>query len=160
MATNKETMKVIAKGIDKKEEPEAVVSGKVIVMELPEEDCEPTAAQEQARDYAAVLACRAADHLMILKEKNNLSTESMIVIVECLLAADAEFLITILETIFLSCGMDQAASELGLMDICRTYDEDVAYSFEEVFWDTDAMDWYSIESLIRNKTREMNNKLN
>ena len=37
MATTKETMKVIANGIDKKEEPEVVLGGKVIAVEVPDE---------------------------------------------------------------------------------------------------------------------------
>ena len=37
MATNKETMKVIANGIDKKEAPEVVMEGKVIAIEVPDE---------------------------------------------------------------------------------------------------------------------------
>ena len=37
MATTKESMKVIAGGLDKKEEPEVVMEGKVIAVEVPDE---------------------------------------------------------------------------------------------------------------------------
>ena len=37
MATTNETMKVIANGVDKKEEPEIIMGGKVIAVEVPDE---------------------------------------------------------------------------------------------------------------------------
>lgn len=37
MATNKKTMKVIANGIDEKEEPEIIMEGKVIAVDVPDE---------------------------------------------------------------------------------------------------------------------------
>ena len=37
MATTKESMKVIAGGLDKKEEPEMLIGGKVIAVEVPDE---------------------------------------------------------------------------------------------------------------------------
>ena len=37
MATTKESMKVIAGGLDKKEKPEVVMEGKVIAVEVPDE---------------------------------------------------------------------------------------------------------------------------
>jgi len=37
MTTTKETMKVIAGGLDKKEEPEVIMDGKVIAVEMPDE---------------------------------------------------------------------------------------------------------------------------
>ena len=37
MATTKETMNVIANGVDKKEEPEIIMGGKVIAVEVPDE---------------------------------------------------------------------------------------------------------------------------
>lgn len=40
MATTKETMKVIANGIDKKKAPEVIVGGKVIEVEMPDEVAE------------------------------------------------------------------------------------------------------------------------
>ena len=128
--------------------------------DLDDEDCEPTEAQRLAWDIAGTLGCRASDHLMVLKEKNNLSTESMLAIVKCLLGTGSEGLVSMLRAIFLSNGMDAAASELDLLDICSEYDEDAVFFFEDPFWDTDAMDWYSIENLIRDKTRGQNNELN
>ena len=198
MTTANETMKDIAKGIDKKEEPkEAVMEGKIIAIEVPDElaemfdgligsllskdevqdaeetennqnngddlddeDGEPTEAQRLAWDIAGTLGCRASDHLMLLKEKNGLSTEAMLTIVKCLLGTGSERLVSMLRAIFLSNGMDAAASELDLLDICSEYDEDAVFFFEDPFWDTDAMDWYSIENLLRDKTREQNSKLN
>ena len=195
MATTKESMKVIAGGLDKKEEPEVVMEGKVIAVEVSDElaeaferliggmitkcedkdnlhieddqndnantedeDSEPTEVQELVMDIAFMLGSRASDHLIMIKEKNDLSTEAMLAITRCLLAADSDFLVTILETIFLSNRMYDAAHELRLLERCKEYEVDAAFYFEDAFWDTDAMDWYSIENLLREK--EQNSKLN
>ena len=197
MATTKESMKVIAGGLDKKEEPEVVMEGKVIAVEVPDElaeaferliggmitkcedkdnlhpedeqngnadtedeDREPTEVQELVMDIAFMLGSRASDHLMMIKEKNDLSTEAMLAITRCLLAADSDYLVTILETIFLSNRMYDAAHELHLLERCKEYEADAAFFFEDAFWDTDAMDWYSIENLLREKAKEHNSKLN
>jgi len=197
MATTKESMKVIAGGLDKKEEPEVVMEGKVIAVEVPDElaeaferliggmatkcedkdnlhteddqndgghtkdeDSEPTEVQELVMDIAFMLGSRASDHLMMIKEKNDLSTEAMLTITRCLLAADSDYLVTILETIFLSNRMYDAAHELHLLERCKEYEADAAFFFEDAFWDTDAMDWYSIENLLREKAKEQNSKLN
>ena len=197
MATTKESMKVIAGGLDKKEEPEVVMEGKVIAVEVPDElaeaferliggmitkcedkgnlhsendqndgghakdeDSEPTEVQELVMDIAFMLGSRASDHLMMIKEKNDLSTEAMLAITRCLLAADSEYLVTILETIFLSDRMYDAAHELHLLERCKEYEADAAFFFEDAFWDTDAMDWYSIENLLREKAKDQNSRLN
>ena len=197
MATTKESMKVIAGGLDKKEEPEVVMGGKVIAVEVPDElaeaferliggmitkcedkatlpskddqndgsytedgDGEPTEVQELVMDMAFMLGSRASDHLMMIKEKNDLSTEAMLAITRCLLAADSDYLVTILETIFLSDRMYDAAHELHLLERCKEYEADAAFFFEDAFWDTDAMDWYSIENLLREKAKEQSSKLN
>ena len=197
MATTKESMKVIAGGLDKKEEPEVVMEGKVIAVEVPDElaeafdrliggmitkcedkdtlslednqnngsdtedeDSEPTEVQELVMDMAFMLGSRASDHLMMIKEKNDLSTEAVLVITKCLLAADSDYLVTILETIFLSDRMYDAAHELRLLERCKEYEADAAFFFEDAFWDTDAMDWYSVENLLREKAKEQNSKLN
>ena len=195
MATTKESMKVIAGGLDKKEEPEIVMEGKVIAVEVPDElaeaferliggmitrcedkdnlhpeddqndnadledeDREPTEVQELVMDMAFMLGSRASDHLMMIKEKNDLPTEAMLAITRCLLAADSDYLVTILETIFLSNRMYDAAHELHLLERCKEYEADAAFFFEDAFWDTDAMDWYSIENLLRDKAKEQNSK--
>ncbi len=197
MATTKESMKVIAGGLDKKEEPEVVMEGKVIAVEVPDElaeaferliggmitrcedkdnlhpeddqndnadmedeDREPTEVQELVMDMAFMLGSRASDHLMMIKEKNDLSTEAMLAITRCLLAADSDYLVTILETIFLSNKMYDAAHELHLLERCKEYEADAAFFFEDAFWDTDAMDLYSIENLLREKAKEQNSRLN
>ena len=196
MATTKETMKVIAGGLDGTKEPEITVAGKVIAVEVPDElaeafeqliggiiksedkdilsheddqsdcddtedeDSEPTEVQELVMDIAFMLGSRASDHLMMIKEKNDLSTEAMLAITRCLLAADSEYLVTILETIFLSDRMYDAAHELHLLERCKEYEADAAFFFEDAFWDTDAMDWYSIENLLREKAKEQSSKLN
>ena len=197
MATTKESMKVIAGGLDGKEEPEVVMEGKVIAVEVPDElaeaferliggmitkcedkdnlhteddqndnadtedeEVEPTEVQELVMDIAFMLGSRASDHLMMIKEKNDLSTEAMLAITRCLLAADSDYLVMILETIFLSDRMYDAAHELHLLERCKEYEADAAFFFEDAFWDTDAMDWYSIENLLREKAKEHNSKLN
>lgn len=197
MATTKESMKVIAGGLDGKEEPEVVMEGKVIAVEVPDElaeafekliggmitkcedkatlpskddqndgsytedgDGEPTEVQELVMDIAFMLGSRASDHLIMIKEKNDLSTEAMLAITRCLLAADSDYLVTILETIFLSNRMYDAAHELRLLERCKEHEADAAFFFEDAFWDTDAMDWYSIENLLREKAKEQSSKLN
>ena len=121
---------------------------------------EPTEVQELVMDIAFMLGSRASDHLMMIKEKNDLSTEAMLAITRCLLAADSDYLVTILETIFRSDRMYDAAHELHLLERCKEYEADAAFFFEDAFWDTDAMDWYSIENLLREKAKEQNSKLN
>ena len=196
MATNKETKEVIAKGIDKKEESEVVIGGKLVAIEVPDELAElfdefieslksraaeteteppendqdnssseydddgPTELQELVMDIAFMLGSRASDHLMMIKEKNDLSTEAMLAITRCLLAADSDYLVSILQTIFLSNRMYDAAHELHLLDICKEHEADAAFYFEDAFWDTDAMDWYSVENLLREKAKEQKSKLN
>ena len=196
MATNKETKKVIAKGIEKKEEPEVVIGGKLVAIEVPDELAElfdefieslksraaateteppendqdnssseyeddgPTEVQELIMDIALILGSRASDHLMMIKEENDLPTEAMLAITRCLLAADSDYLVSILQTIFLSNRMYDAAHELHLLDICKEHEADATLCFEDAFWDTDAMDWYSVENLLREKAKEQKNKLN
>ena len=73
---------------------------------------------------------------------------------------DLCFIVRVLETIFLSNRMYDAAHELRLLERCKEYEADAAFFFEDAFWDTDAMDWYSIENLLRDKAKEQNSKLN
>ena len=195
MATTKETMNVIANGVDKKEEPEIIMGGKVIAVEVPDElaevfegiigslieksesaevespekndsngedweDEELTEAEELAAEIACWLARRASDNLMKVAKEEQLSTESMLAIVKCFEKTNSESLVSMLKVLFLSHGMIDVAAELYLLDICKEYLEDVAFFFEEAFFDTDAIDWYSIENLLREKAREQNNQLN
>ena len=201
MATTKESMKVIAGGLDKREEPEVVMEGKVIAVEVPDElaelfegfigslignseeankketekehdtekdygnsDREPTEAQELVWDFASALGCRASKHLVMLKEKNDFSTEKMLKIVRGLIGLDSDYMVSILSGILILGDMEDAAHEIDLLDICKRYDDDAASIFTDAFWDTDAMDWYSIELSIRDsddkRTNDNNNKLN
>ena len=104
---------------------------------------------ELASRIAAVLAHRAVDNLMTIAE--NLTVETMVGITKYLLSMDAERLVSMLKGLFLSHGMYEAAGELDLLDICSEYEEDAICFFEEVFYDTDSMDWYSIEGIIRDR---------
>ena len=195
MATTKETMNVIANGVDKKEEPEIIMGGKIIAVEVPDElaevfegiigslieksesaevespekndsngedweDEELTEAEELAADIACWLARRASDNLVKVAKEEHLSTESMLAIVKCFEKTNSESLVSMLKVLFLSHGMIDVAAELYLLDICKEYLEDVAFFFEDAFFDTDAIDWYSIENLLREKAREQNNQLN
>ena len=196
MATTKESMKDIAGGLDGAKEPEVIVDGKVIAVEVPDElaeaferliggiiksedkdtlspeddqsdcgdtedeDSEPTEVQELVMDIAFMLGSRASDHLVMIKEKNDLSTEAMLAITRCLIAADSDYLVKILESIFLSNRMYDAAHELRLMELCKEHESDAAFFFDDAFWDTDAMDWYSVENLLREKAKEQSSKLN
>ena len=195
MATTKETMNVIANGVDTKDEPEIIMGGKVIAVEVPDElaevfegiigplikksgsaeteasknddsnggdwdDEELAEAEELAADIACWLAHRASDNLVKVAKEEHLSTDSMLAIVKCFEKTDPESLVSMLKVLFLSHEMTDVAAELYLLDICKDYLEDVAFFFEEAFFDTDAIDWFSIENLLREKAREQNNKLN
>ena len=104
---------------------------------------------ELASRIAAVLAHRAVDNLMTIAE--NLTVETMVAITKYLLSMDAERLVSMLKGLFLSHGMYEAAGELDLLDICSEYEEDAVCFFEEAFYDTDSMDWYSIEGIFRDR---------
>lgn len=198
MATTKETMKVIANGIEQKNVPETILEGKIIRLDLPEEaaealaeifslieglegkqeykvadaqennngapeddddyDKEPTETEELVDRIAAWTAYRAVEHLMKIAE--DLTTDSMLAIVKCIEQMEAEGQILLLKSIFLSHGMNEAAEEMRLLDICLEYDEDAAYYFEDAFFDTPEIDWYSIENLIRDKTGQKNDLMN
>ena len=121
-------------------------------------DREPTEVEELADRIAAWTAYRAVEHLMQIGE--DLTTDSMLEIVKCIEQMEAEGQILLLKSIFLSRGMDAAAEEMRLIDICMEYDEDAAYCFEDAFFDTPEIDWYSVENLIRDKTGQKSNLLN
>ena len=104
---------------------------------------------ELASRIAAVLAHRAVENLMTIAE--NLTVETMVAITKYLLSMDAERLVSMLKGLFLSHGMYEAAGELDLLDICSEFEEDAVCFFEEAFYDTDSMDWYSIEGIIRDR---------
>lgn len=194
MTMTNETMKVIADGIDKKEGEGAVMGGKVIAVEVPDEladilegligsllskgsfadaeepesdpnsirdpedDHEFTETEELALRIIDMLASRASNNLM--KIGKSLSTDSMLGIVKCIEEQDSEGQVSTLKAVFLSCGMKEAADELRFLDVCSDYLDNAAFFFEEVFFDTDSIDWYSIENLLREKTRAQNRKLN
>ena len=104
---------------------------------------------ELACRIAAVLAHRTVDNLMTIAE--NLTVETMVAITKYLLSMDSERLVSMLKGLFLSHGMHEAAGELDLLDICSEFEEDAVCFFEEAFYDTDSMDWYSIEGIIRDR---------
>lgn len=183
MATTNETMKVIASGIGSNEEPEVIMSGRVITVEVPDELAEvfqgligslagtpvkpeghpeedgveePTGAEELALKITTWLAGRASDNLMKIAE--GLSTESMLEIVDCLERAEPAAHISMLKAIFLSCDMQKAADELRFLDICSEYEDEAAWYFKDAFLNTEMIDWYSVENLIRQKTGEKNSK--
>ena len=114
-----------------------------------DEDWENNEIGELASRIAAVLAHRAVDNLMTIAE--NLTVETMVAITKYLLSMDAERLVSMLKGLLLSHGMYEAAGELDLLDICSEYEEDAVCFFEEAFYDTDSMDWYSIEGIIRDR---------
>lgn len=124
----------------------------------PEDDHEFTETEELALRIIDMLAYRASNNLM--KIARRLSTDSMLAIVKCIEEQDSEGQVFTLKAVFLSCGMNEAADELRFLDICSDYLDDAAFFFEEAFFDTDSMDWYSIENLLREKARAQNRKLN
>lgn len=77
---------------------------------------------------------------------------------------DSDYMVSILSGILILGDMEDAAHEIDLLDICKRYDDDAASVFADAFWDTDAMDWYSIELSLRDsddkRTNDNNNKLN
>ena len=123
-----------------------------------EDDHEFTETKELALRIIDMLACRASNNLMKIAKR--LSTDSMLAIVKCIEEQYSEGQVSTLKAVFLSCGMNEAADELRFLDICSDYLDDAAFFFEEAFFDTDSMDWYSIENLLREKARAQNRKLN
>lgn len=124
----------------------------------PEYDHEFTETEELALRIIDMLAYRASNNLM--KIARRLSTDSMLAIVKCIEEQDSEGQVSTLKAVFLSSGMNEVADELRFLDICSDYLDDAAFFFEEAFFDTDSMDWYSIENLLREKARAQNKKLN
>lgn len=99
MATNKETMNVIAKGMEK---------------EVP--DRELIELNEMTFDIAATLAYQMSDRFMRIARK--LEMESVKAIVYVLEHLDTEQAVAALQAIFYSHGMVEAAQEMELLDIC------------------------------------------
>ena len=121
-------------------------------------DREPTEIEDLVDRIVTWVAYRAVDHLMKIAE--NLTTEAMLAIVKCIEQMETEGQIILLKVLFLSCGMNDAVEELRLLDICMEYDQDAAYYFENAFFDTNEIDWYSIGNLILNKTGNKSELLN
>ena len=126
MATNKETMNVIAKGMEK----EAT-------------DRELTELNEMTFDIAATLAYQMSDRFMRIAKR--LEMESVKAVIYVLEHLDTEQATAALQAIFYSHGMVEAAQEMELLDICRAYDEGVYDYFIDEFMGTDEMDWFLVE---------------
>ena len=130
MATNKETMNVIAKGMEK---------------EVP--DRELTELNEMTFDIAATLAYQMSDRFMRIAKR--LEMESVKAIVYVLEHLDTEQAVAALQAIFYSHGMVEAAQEMELLDICSAYDEGVYDYFIDEFMGTDEMDWFLVEICLK-----------
>jgi len=130
MATNKETMNVIAKGMEKE------ATGRELI-EL----------NEMTFDIAATLAYQMSDRFMRIARK--LEMESVKAIIYVLEHLDTEQATAALQAIFYSHGMVEAAQEMELLDICSAYDEGVYDYFIDEFMGTDEMDWFLVEICLK-----------
>ena len=130
MATNKETMNVIAEGMEKE------ATGRELI-EL----------NEMAFDIAATLAYQMSDRFMRIARK--LEMESVKAIIYVLEHLDTEQATAALQAIFYSHGMVEAAQEMELLDICSAYDEGVYDYFIDEFMGTDEMDWFLVEICLK-----------
>ena len=136
MATNKETMVVIAEGVGFHD---------------------PTEAEKLAGEIAVRIAFDASDNFMAATEGMKLKTVQAIV--KDLEEAEPESMIAILKALFLASNMEAAVKELELLDLCSTYDEYSYDFFQDAFLDTDAIDWYCVENWLPDKNKECS-KLN
>ena len=210
MATTKETMKVIAGGVNKKEESEVIMDGRVIAVEMSDElaevfeglvealisKCEDENAERSENDrnnmdreddgyfmkveeLAALVgvwqAIRAAENMVIILENVNkesalsivrqasqrvLRLQSALSIVKRFDEADPKALISMLKVLFLSHGMNAAADELTFLNIIIEHWGDTMFYFRDAFFETDQIGWYSMENLLKENTKEQNNRLN
>ena len=193
MATTKETMKVIAGGVNKKEESEVIMDGRVIAVEMSDElaevfeglvealisKCEDENAERSENDrnnmdreddgyfmkveeLAALVgvwqAIRVAENMVIILE--NVNKESALSIVKRFDEADPKALISMLKVLFLSHGMNAAADELTFLNIIIEHWGDTMFYFRDAFFETDQIGWYSMENLLKENTKEQNNRLN
>ena len=62
-------------------------------------------------------------------------------------SADLEAVVPMLQTMFLARGMEDAADELDMLELCFRYDEETYFIFYDILFDTDIFDWFSIECL-------------
>ena len=62
-------------------------------------------------------------------------------------SADLEAVVPMLQAMFLARGMEDAADELDLLELCFRYDEETYFIFYDILFDTDIFDWFSIECL-------------
>ena len=130
MATHKETMNVIAKGMEK----EAT-------------NRELTELNEMTFDIAATLAYQMSDRFMRIAKR--LEMESVKAVIYVLEHLDTEQATAALQVIFYSHGMVEAAQAMELLDICSAYDEGVYDYFIDEFMGTDEMDWFLVEICLK-----------
>jgi len=154
MATTKETMKVIAGGLNRKEEPEAKEGSKNVAIEAPDELAE---VERLAGDIATEIALDAADHFMDIAK--TMETESIKAVVKTLEDADPEDMVSVLRALFFVSNMVDAAKEMELLDICYSYEPFSYDIFQDTFLDADGIDWFCIENWLTEKNDEYKNEL-
>lgn len=131
MTVTKETMRVIAMGPGGNESHEPAPCG----------DC----------PLVDTLARRAAEHFAEMTEE--MDEEDVLEIVRRLeneaFSGEPEALITLLGRIFLQNGMKSAAAELEALKHCA---DEIPYALEvfaDAFFDEEYIDWYCVESWLR-----------
>ena len=130
MATNKETLTVIAQGVEKSEADRWI-----------------TELNEMVFDIAAVLAYQTVDQFMKIAE--SLDMESIKPLLFMLENLDTEQAVAALQAIFCSHGMPDAAQAMELLDICSPYDDGVYDYFIDEFMGSDEIDWFLVEICLK-----------
>ena len=172
MATTKETMKVIAKGIDEKEEPDVIPAKTIIRVEVPDEladiierdidsisicrkkedmkreeiapedEYEAADVEELAEQIIFEIAEKAAADFVLFAGEGD--PECVLLVLEVLRKRFFSSLSHALRIVFLTAGWDAAVWRLDLLDTCCEYDEATDELFYDYFFTSEAMTDYLI----------------
>ena len=144
MATTKETMKVIAIGIDNAEN-----------------EYEPSDVEELASDIVFEIAEKTAADFVLLAGESD--PECVELILKLLRKKHFSSFAYTLRTIFLAVGWGDAVWRLNLLHTCDAYDETTFDFFYDYFFNSDALTDYRIKHFSDNedeKDNSSNIKLN
>ena len=113
--------------------------------ELAETDHEQMSPVEQlSADIAAHLANNAACRMAgIIEEMDRKSVKQLVIRFE---NSDSRTLISMIQAIFLSHGMKNAAEELDVLEECEPFDREVFDGFADEFLGADEIDRYTVDA--------------
>ena len=113
--------------------------------ELAETDHEQMSPVEQlSADIAAHLADNAARRMAgIIEEMDHKSVKQLVIRFE---NSDSRTLISMIQAIFLSHGMKNAAEELDVLEECEPFDREVFDGFADEFLGADEIDRYTVDA--------------